>query len=310
MTKRVERRRRRRKPVPRIDASDRDALSSTARPSVVPVRARREHRPGYAGTPVNANGQLPDFLFGLGVAGRTSRRLGSYYVSVDSGRDPFTGQVLCQEVRPALVGQRREASEGPGSSRPDLERPPEHRGEGHRPARAWTGYRMQLLVHREAADPPAGDALRPADRDRRPPDPAERAAQPGTQFMKLVASDFQESKNVDTEANAVAEHPVKGSRGSRSSRPAVTWVTPAKARLRFGRGAAPGRGERQRPDLLGRVLRREAPDRPRQQEHGRPVPDDLANEREDARVRTCSTAVASDIRGRQGQAAQTIRVCK
>ena len=41
---------------------------------------------------MNANGSMPDFLFGLGVAGADFPEVGRYYVVVDSGRDPFTGK--------------------------------------------------------------------------------------------------------------------------------------------------------------------------------------------------------------------------
>ena len=46
---------------------------------------------GYAGIPVNVNGQLPDFLYSIGAAGGVFLPPGRYYVSVDSGRDLFTG---------------------------------------------------------------------------------------------------------------------------------------------------------------------------------------------------------------------------
>ena len=49
---------------------------------------------GYAGIPVNVNGELPDFLYSIGAAGGVFLPPGRYYVSVDSGRDLFTGRSL------------------------------------------------------------------------------------------------------------------------------------------------------------------------------------------------------------------------
>ena len=68
---------------------------------------------GYGGTPVNVNGYMPDFIFNVGAAGAVFPALGSYYVAVDSGRDPFTGEVArrasytlrswINDVKPPLV---------------------------------------------------------------------------------------------------------------------------------------------------------------------------------------------------------------
>ena len=43
---------------------------------------------------MNANGSMPDFLFNVGAAGGVFLPAGRYYVSVDSGRDLFTGRSL------------------------------------------------------------------------------------------------------------------------------------------------------------------------------------------------------------------------
>ena len=72
----------------------RPALARTADPSLVPELARRERRTGYAGIPVNSNGLMPDFLFNVGAAGAVFLPPQRYFVSVDSGRDPFTGRSL------------------------------------------------------------------------------------------------------------------------------------------------------------------------------------------------------------------------
>ena len=48
---------------------------------------------GYAGIPVNVNGSMPDFLYSIGASGGVFLPAGRYYVSVDSGRDLFTGRL-------------------------------------------------------------------------------------------------------------------------------------------------------------------------------------------------------------------------
>ncbi len=53
---------------------------------------------------------MPDFLFSIGASGGVFLPPGRYFVSVDSGRDPFTGRSLARPVHPALVGQRHDAA--------------------------------------------------------------------------------------------------------------------------------------------------------------------------------------------------------
>src|SRR5207247_10226119 len=78
-------------PVQRIDAPIESLVTAPIHPYF--LYALDENTVlGYAGTPVNANGSMPDFLFGLGVAGADFPEVGRYYVVVDSARDPFTGK--------------------------------------------------------------------------------------------------------------------------------------------------------------------------------------------------------------------------
>ena len=48
---------------------------------------------GYAGTPVNVNNLTIDYPLDIGAAATVFPRTKAYYVSVDSGRDQFTGQL-------------------------------------------------------------------------------------------------------------------------------------------------------------------------------------------------------------------------
>ena len=68
---------------------------------------------GYAGTPVNVNPLTFDYPLDVGAAGASSRGTKAYYVSVDSGRDQFTGRSLggayvlrawVDDVSPPLLG--------------------------------------------------------------------------------------------------------------------------------------------------------------------------------------------------------------
>ena len=69
---------------------------------------------GYAGTPVDVNALTFDYLVPIGAAGASFPRQGAYYVAVDSGLMPFTSQAP-PAVRPALVGERRDAADRSGS---------------------------------------------------------------------------------------------------------------------------------------------------------------------------------------------------
>ena len=55
---------------------------------------------GYAGTPVNVNGIMPDYKGDVGAAGAVYPKPGKYYFSVDSQLDPFT-HASCRSPRSA-----------------------------------------------------------------------------------------------------------------------------------------------------------------------------------------------------------------
>jgi hypothetical protein len=138
----------------------------------------------------------------------------------------------------------------------------------------------------------------------------ENPLRPGTEFMRVFASDFQETKNINTEGtNPYPNSRFAGVRVSVVNRPAVTWISPsrnaclaARARLQVV-ASSPAAissvgffdGNRQ----IGRVRRNIA---------GiytlnwrttgkRPGAHQL-------------TAVASDVRGRESQATVRARICR
>ena len=61
---------------------------------------------GYVGTPVNINSLTAGYQLPIGAAGAQFPVAGRYYISVDSGRSPFTGPTVGRHVPPALLGQR------------------------------------------------------------------------------------------------------------------------------------------------------------------------------------------------------------
>lgn len=134
--------------------------------------------------------------------------------------------------------------------------------------------------------------------------------QTGPQFIQLVASDYQEAKNINTESTSPLPNTrVQGARLEAVSGPTVTWITPEKGKCLASRQrllvvandnvqiSSVGffDGERQ----IGRVRR------------------NVAGLYE-LRWRTTGkrkgphtlTAVASDVRGREAEASQTVRICR
>jgi minor extracellular serine protease Vpr len=266
---------------------------------------------GYAGIPVNVNGLLPDFLYSIGASGGVFLPPGRYYVSVDSGRDLFTGRPLAgryvlrswvNDVRPPRV---RMITRTLSSGRPTLVAKITDAKAGVDP------HALQLFfgpsTRRESVgattfDPATGIAAFSIPREAFP-------LQPGPQFIQLVASDYQEAKNINTESKSPLPNTrVQGARLEAVSGPTVTWITPEKGKCLAARQrllvvandnvqiSSVGffDGSRQ----IGRVRR------------------NVAGFYE-LRWRTTGkrrgphtlTAVASDVRGREAEASQSVRIC-
>ena len=234
---------------------------------------------GYAGIPVNVNSTLPDFLFSEGAAGGVFLPPGKYYVSVDSGRDPFTGKSLAGPYTLALLGERREAARREDPHARVVGRAADHRREDHgrevgrRPALA-----AALLRADRAAVLGRGVVLRPEHGYRRLHDPAERrpaaAAAAVHAARRLRLPGGEEHQRGRHEREPPPEHPDRRP-PRRCGQPAHGDLgDPWQGHLREPSPGAPRGRERQRPGLVGRVLRRQAPDRPRPQEHRRSVSHD------------------------------------
>jgi subtilisin family serine protease len=267
---------------------------------------------GYAGIPVNVNGQLPDFLFSIGTAGGVFLPPGRYYVSVDSGRDLFTGRPLAgpytlrswvNDVRPPTV---RIITRRLSSGRPTVVAKITDAKSGVDPQSLQLFFgpsTRQSTVGATTWDPETGIAAFSIPREA-------LQLEPGTQFMQVVASDYQESKNINTDSDSPLPNTrFAGLRAEAVNRPTITWVTPERGRCLAARQkliavandnvqiSSVGffDGNRQ----IGRVRRNvaglyELTWRTR-------------NKRKGAHT---LTAVVSDVRGREAEASQTVRICR
>ncbi|HEY8103536.1 MAG TPA: S8 family serine peptidase, partial [Gaiellaceae bacterium] len=183
---------------------------------------------GYAGTPVNVNNLTIDFPLDIGAAAAVFPRTKSYYVSVDSGRDPFTGKSLAgsyvlrawvNDLQPPLLGLiTRRVSSG----RPTLALRVIDIGSGVDPFSLVIGY-GRVLVAAAAYDQETGVALFPIPGSA----PGLKA---GKRTLDASAADFQEAKNVDSVGDdllpntAYASGPI-----TVVNSPTVSWIVPEGA---------------------------------------------------------------------------------
>jgi len=186
---------------------------------------------GYAGIPVNVNSQMPDFAFSIGASGGVFLPAGRYYVAVDSGRDPFTGRSLAgpytlrswvNDVRPPVV---KLLTPRISTGRPTIVARITDAKSGvdpHSLQLQWgTRYGTSTVV--TSFDYDTGIAVFTIPRE-------EQALEPGLQFMRIVASDWQETKNINTESESPMPNTrFKGVRLTAAPRPTIAWITPSKA---------------------------------------------------------------------------------
>jgi subtilisin family serine protease len=266
---------------------------------------------GYAGIPVNVNESLPDFLYSLGVSGGVFLPPGKYYVSVDSGRDLFTGRPLAgkytlrswvNDVKPPTV---KVLTTKLSTGRPTIVAKVTDAKSGVDPMSLQlffgpTGH--QESVRATLFDPNTGIAAFSIPREA-------TALFEGPQFMTVAASDFQESKNISESANPLPNTRIQGLRAQAVNGPTVSWVTPEKGRCVSARqrllvvandnvqissvGFFDGRRQ------IGRVQKNVAR-----------LYEMTWSTKGKRRGPHVLTAVASDVRGREAQATQPIRVCK
>jgi minor extracellular serine protease Vpr len=301
------------RPAPRLDASITALLSSNQPIHPWFLGSLDENDVlGYAGIPVNVNGELPDFLYSIGTAGGVFLPPGRYYVSVDSGRDLFNGRSLAgaytlrswvNDVRPPTV---RILTRRLSSGRPTVVAKITDAKSGvdaHSLQLFFGPSTRQSTVGATLWDPATGIAAFSVPREALP-------LEPGAQFMQVVASDYQESKNINTESGSPLPNTrFAGLRAEAVNRPTVTWITPEKGKCLAARQklrvvandnvqiSSVGflDGNRQ----IGRVRRNVAG-----------LYELTWRTRGKRRGAHTLIAVASDVRGREAEASQTVRICR
>jgi hypothetical protein len=181
---------------------------------------------GFPGTPVDVNSLTSNYLSPVGAAGTSFPDQQQYFVVVDAGRERFTGRSLrgwyvlrswVNDVTPPTV---KLLTTRVSAGRPTLVVRTTDAQSGVDPLSLEIGY-GGMLVGASQYDPVTGVAVFPL--------PASvTALKKGATQVRLVSSDYQESKNIDTVGASIMPntrslrvrlHVVDG--------PAVDWVAPA-----------------------------------------------------------------------------------
>jgi hypothetical protein len=192
---------------------------------------------GYAGTPVNQNNLLPDFGVDIGAAGVAFPRQKRYYVSVDSGSDPFTDRSL---PGPYELRSWRNDLEPPvarvlttrvAAGRPTIVARVLDAKSGVDPSSLTIAY-QGVLVGAAFYDPVSGLALFPLPIEAPP-------ILSGKTHLILAASDFQESKNLETiSKNIMPNTTFKTVTLLGVEGPALTWLAPRENQCLSGKTSA------------------------------------------------------------------------
>jgi subtilisin family serine protease len=181
---------------------------------------------GFAGTPVDVNALTYNYLAPVGAAGASFPRQGRYYVAVDSPRDQFTGASLAGQYvlrswvndvsPPSLQLLTTRVSAG----RPTLVFRSLDTQSGVDPASLTIGYKG-VLIAVGSYDWQTGIAVFPL------PTSVPRLAAGTTVRTKMIASDYQEAKNIDTIGPSIMPNTRTSFAGMRVVRGvAVDWLTP------------------------------------------------------------------------------------
>jgi subtilisin family serine protease len=181
---------------------------------------------GFAGTPVDVNALTPGYLVPIGAAGASFPRQQRFFVVVDSGRDRFDGRNLAgrytlrswiDDVTPPSIDVLT-THVAPG--RPTLVLRVRDTGAGVDPSSLTIGYRG-VLIGATTYDPASGVAVFPLPRN------APKLLR-GSPELRLVASDFQEAKNIDTVGPSIMPNTRFTRQRIRvAAGTAVDWIFPA-----------------------------------------------------------------------------------
>jgi minor extracellular serine protease Vpr len=180
---------------------------------------------GYSGTPVNVNSLTFGYRADIGAAGLLFPRRGRYFVALDSGSDEYTGRSFAgqyllrawqNDVRPPRI---RLLTTRVAAGRSLIAAHVTDAGAGVDPISLVIAY-GQALVGAAAYDPGSGLALFPIPG-------AAPALRTGRTPAILLASDYQEAKNVDQAgANVMPNTRFQPTRVRVVRGPALTWLSP------------------------------------------------------------------------------------
>jgi subtilisin family serine protease len=215
-------------PALKVGAPIRDLLSANAPIHPWLLGALDENSvQGYSGMPINGNAYMDDYIFNVGAAGIAMPVPGRYYVAVDSGRDPFTGRSLAgrytlrswiNDVKPPRVTL---LTRRVGTGRPTFAARVTDAQAGIDPLSLLLEYK-DGLIRALTFDPTTGIAVFAVPKE-------SPKLEAGPEFMKVIASDFQETKNVNTSPeNLMPNTAFAGIRIEALEKPAVTWLIPTK----------------------------------------------------------------------------------
>jgi minor extracellular serine protease Vpr len=187
---------------------------------------------GQGATPINVNNFTFGYRVDVSAAGVTFPRPKRYWISVDSGRDRFTGVPLHgpyvlkswqNDVYPPLVAivSARVTAGRPLVIARVLDFPASGRDSGIDPTSLVLSYR-RALVGASAYDPLTGYAIfgLPSEAPRIPL---------GRTNALILAADFQEAKNVSTPGGSILPNTTVASVRLRGvAGPTVTWLDPER----------------------------------------------------------------------------------
>jgi minor extracellular serine protease Vpr len=182
---------------------------------------------GIAGTPVNTNGYMPGYLLDSRSAGTAFPRPGRYYVSIESGVDPFgQGAYAGPYVLKSWINDKKPPVVKLLTTRVSAGRPTI----AFRATDAQSGidpYSVMvdaghLLTGAEKFDQRTGIAIIPLPRQA-------QALGAGRATIRLIASDNQESKNVNTDSTDLLPNTARRRVQVRVVRgPTLVWIAPEK----------------------------------------------------------------------------------
>ena len=180
---------------------------------------------GYAGIPTDVNDLTFDASLDIGAAGAQFPRLQKFYVAVDSRADPFTDKPLkgsyllnawINDVTPPTV---RLLTKRVSVGRPLMVAQVDDAGAGVDPLSLVFSYKG-VLIGASGYDPLSGIAVFGL------PSQAPKLTA-GTTKSLIVASDYQEAKNIDTVgSNLYPNTAFRSTNIKVVNGPAITWVEP------------------------------------------------------------------------------------